>query len=655
MSDKLRHTTPLNITFGDGERPTPQKLTALNNQLRSAAKILEKAIGDLWNQSGDSILVGNPLQIPNLARVIGEQKYMNPAVYSVSESFVFTDNVGTKNTNSTEAWLVFKPDSYSNVSAAAGSTNLTNKETNVYDVDTAGDWHVDINTGKLTTFSPMDSTDKLDYTVDPTELGFGDETLPSVIPDPRQGQYTGCRISQSSGTWYLHLPPRRPLTLTNYEQIDRYPTSDDISDNEASAGGAPRKLWQQGSGDALEDEHYRYSLPKEINDVVASLSAGESLPEGFLYLWDNTTNTVRTGKFKKSSIADWVFEIESPPNAEFNEDLTTTETELSYSGSRFSVIAAGTPIARAIWTLHNAMFTGQQGNLGLMKPYETHSVLKHMNPPPEAHADHTGRYPTSLPVWTGSRWAWDDHTSLLSRGGSYGDSDATRRDLNDNAMLGDLLMGSTALASGHYVNLDNDSHRVYFGRTGDGPYIQGVSNGAKLQLVSEGRTWTNYDGSLVHEVTMSPAQVISFVGNTGALFETVPAPGPGRLLVFQQALLIFNYVSVAYTGVSGTEGGFSFILGTTTNHHVGGYSYDEQAALALYAPLNWMNATSDQVMIVPVAVNNGSPSAAARAFVASDSVNKPINMRLGVAGAVWADGDTPLVIRTFYRVIDTGL
>ena len=82
MTDKLRPVAPLNINFDAGEAPTGAKLTALNNQMRAGFKVIEQAIGDLWNNMGDPLLYSYQLQIPNLARAIGEMKYLSPPLLS---------------------------------------------------------------------------------------------------------------------------------------------------------------------------------------------------------------------------------------------------------------------------------------------------------------------------------------------------------------------------------------------------------------------------------------------------------------------------------------------------------------------------------------------------------------------------------------------
>ena len=78
--DKFRVTFPTRISFANGEQPTAKKLNAIADQAKNGLSILEKAIGDLWNQSGDSVTSDYPNRITNLARTLGDQALMNSRV-----------------------------------------------------------------------------------------------------------------------------------------------------------------------------------------------------------------------------------------------------------------------------------------------------------------------------------------------------------------------------------------------------------------------------------------------------------------------------------------------------------------------------------------------------------------------------------------------
>src|SRR5690348_1583381 len=77
MADKFRSTFPIPITFTEGEQPTSKKLNAISTQSRNGLAILERVIGDTWNQSGDVGTSSLPLHITNLARALGDQGALN--------------------------------------------------------------------------------------------------------------------------------------------------------------------------------------------------------------------------------------------------------------------------------------------------------------------------------------------------------------------------------------------------------------------------------------------------------------------------------------------------------------------------------------------------------------------------------------------------
>ncbi len=475
MTDKLRRTHPLNITFAEGEQPTGPKLTAVASQARVGARVLEKAVGDLWNQSGDSILNDWPLQIPNLSRQLGESKWLNPVFYPVKQSFTYRDKIGTKYTAQNEGYLQFVPASFAGLSAVAGSTALTNKVATAALVLAAGDWHVSLTTGKIKSFSAMTTADQLDYTVDPTAWAVSDAVVPGVVPDPRQADFTGCRISTDGTDYFIHLPPRMPLTLTGADLPERYPSSSEWTENQATTLGT-YKLWQSAIAVALADEHYRYPIPKELDDVIGDLDEGTSLPEGFVYLWDQSTRTiVEDATFATTDQGNWVFKI-TTVSQDLASKVTANENESSYNDTGYSVIFVGSPISRVLWSLHKTLYNAQHDNSGDFSPVVFHSSLLGHNPPPSTYSGHGGTYPTTVPAWAPSRWAMDDHVSLLSRSGSQGTADSKHRDVNDNAMLGDLIMGSATAASGNYLNLTGATRKIYFGKVdASAPYIYGES------------------------------------------------------------------------------------------------------------------------------------------------------------------------------------
>jgi hypothetical protein len=538
MTDKLRRTHPLNISFADGEAPTAPKLTAVASQARVGARVLEKAVGDLWNQSGDSILNSWPLQIPNLARTIGETKYLTPDIYPPSEQFSYIDLVGTKHQYQNHGYLQFKPLNQSVVTAMAGSTNLTDKKSNEVDLADAGDWWVDASTGRFKTFSALGTTDKFEYTVDPSAWAVTDYTVPCVIPDSRQLTFTGCRISRTGSTYFIHLPPRRPLDLSGFERPERYPSSTDISSNEATDSSAPKRLWQSASATAIQESHYRYQLPREIDAIIGSLGASTIIPEGLLYLWNQNTRTIVDDVVFKalgpsSALNAWVFEIESD-SEDFESKISANENQSSYNSTGYSIITVGSSVARLIHLLHKAVYGGAHNNSGDFTPLIDHSVLTGQNPPVSGYSGHNSQYPTHAPAWPPSRWDMDDHVSLLSRMGAQTDSNR-KRDIYNNAFLGHFILAN-ADTSGANNFLDStvpdESFRIYFGDIG-GPSLRatgqtslrlshnsGAGLSANLYIINdENELGGGKLGVGTTNVSTQTVKIISFFNNTGLWVE----------------------------------------------------------------------------------------------------------------------------------------
>ena len=126
MSDKFRKVYPLKITFGSAEQPTSPKLTAISEQTRNGLGLIEQAIGDPWNQSGDDILTSFPLFIPNLARMIGQNEYLNPVIYPMDDDFIFTEDIGDAHQGFNEFHLTYKPkDTTSGLISVGGGGNIS--------------------------------------------------------------------------------------------------------------------------------------------------------------------------------------------------------------------------------------------------------------------------------------------------------------------------------------------------------------------------------------------------------------------------------------------------------------------------------------------------------------------------------------------------
>jgi len=508
MTDKLRKTAPIKITFAASEQPSSEKLTGLAQQTRAALKIVEKAIGDIWNQSGDSLLADYPAQIPNLSRLIGESKYLNPAIYPLQNIFKYRDKLGTRYQGWTYGELTFKPLVGSTLSFYNTSGQFTTSKSNEYEVIATGDYWISTATGKWRTNDELvGGSEQVEYQVDPSTDYLADaQVYPSIIPDPRHlsAKFSGCRLTKSGSTYYLYLPPRRPLAFTGTDwqdalaRPDKYPDANDIglaNGNEATTLDAGNlRYWQSDTVDAMDHAHYRYSLPKEIVDNHGGMAAGAEYPSNLMYLWDQATNTILEGVvFRKPfsvglASKTWVIEVSSASASLDLEDYLSSpddETEAAYSSTGLTLITCSGSVIRNLWKLITNFLTHKHNNAALDSKID-HSSLTHLNPAKDSIYTSNGRYPSYIPAWPQSRYQHDDHTYLLSRTGSQSIASGDHRDENDNAMLGDLIMAnSVADANGVFLDshCPDNSFAIYFGDLA-GSLIYGREDNLRLESVS---------------------------------------------------------------------------------------------------------------------------------------------------------------------------
>jgi hypothetical protein len=393
MSDKMPSTQSLTISFTDGELPTASKLTALARQNKDGAAIFEKAIGDLWNQSNDTILSSYPLHIPNISRIIGDNTYLNPAIYPTGYPFWMLDSVSTLISvkeiaqSADYLWTTYPLLDPDYGTTFINTTCLLDTSGNIVSVGYT-DLHLQptilSRTGMLTITGWYDGMAYqqeingflLAYQVDFSNSIIGIEQLPSVIPDVRQQNFTGCRVSKTGSTFYLHLPPRQPIVfngdtftgtndtnVTGIFHLPKYPVLNEYNMNKALTLNTDGLMfWQSETVNAFAHNHYRYHLPKEITTVFSSLAPGTVLPAGYMYLWNNNTNTIISDVvFKKPTngaiTSPWILEISSA-TFDFDTVDTSDESETSYSSTGLILITPGASISAHIANLYNLYFMG---------------------------------------------------------------------------------------------------------------------------------------------------------------------------------------------------------------------------------------------------------------------------------------------------------
>lgn len=488
MSDKFRKVFPIAVTFVEGELPTSAKLNSLGSQTRNGLTLIEKAIGDIWNQSGDENLIPSSnlfqsaLYINSLGRSIGQQHLISPRLPTVSAIARYRDLL-TGTTGKTEAWLRYRPvpsggsliegDFIVNTDTA-GALGVGLFKTNPKDVDSAGDWHV-TSYGKLITFTTMGT---VDISYDPDVITDVDSVAQAnVIPDPNTDDtivgvttnFTGLKIayandSNNTNGFWVYLPPRKPLVS------DRKLADSPNETNNMSA--AVNFFFQDLTATASSNAHFRYRFCKEVEDIISSAitaAVDKTIPDNFLNLYDSETGTIIEGltfeadkNAPSTSIGgtnvSYVVRVKgSKLNTIIAADtsLVTTQANQAASAykSRFKLIQPGTSVARALGALIKKHADHVHDNTDGSQPLD-HSKLKNL-------------YDVNSPSWTPSGLNGDDHIQYLHRDGYN-----TNRDPLANGLRGGLLLLSTSNTISNGV----DSYPVYFGTTSKSLYYDSASD-----------------------------------------------------------------------------------------------------------------------------------------------------------------------------------
>ena len=438
MADKFQKTYKVDFSFVDGEPPTAAKLNAWSKQISNALTLIEKAIGDLWDQSfpyfdssktltqsikkesGEEIGDQKSLEIVNLARLIGPSSALNPLHLSGLDlgDRVIKTEIGI---DKTFVKLGYAP--VSNTSLVFTETTPNSFIVRVTDpsiLKDDGDYFIDENTGELFWITPTTETVPLAYTVQPNYDAYASYRGASHNIIPPNDQATKCSATG---------PDVDGLYLVTLPEI----TFQDTNDARTST--------------ALTDRHINFEAQLKLPDVLSgALITGDVIPDGFLFVRDDTDGTLYRS-------ATYYYE---------------NSTSLSVGGATldtthdFTVITVGTNITQSIQDLNLKLFRLRRGqdtyaslDINSIGGKEgTYNLL-------ETDAEPYG--PSDAPS--------NHFPQYLHRDGWLANYDDNN--INDqNGLRGDLVvLSTTRKASGTRSHLDADSRRVYFGQYSTGPHL----------------------------------------------------------------------------------------------------------------------------------------------------------------------------------------
>lgn len=490
MADKFRNTFVIPISFADGEQPTGTKLNAVSSQARNGLAVLERAIGDLWNQSGDATASAFPNRIVNLARTLGDQAKLSSEI--PLPDFTGTTSVRIRQPianflGKSEILLDFKPTVdatlRASVDALRYTASLTYASTETATPLTDDQWAVDTSTAKIKLGAALYSTQPvayIEYNVAAADFALSTDAVNSssfsMIPAQTQGDWRGLKICQiAANQYHIVLPFRRPDTSPT--GLSKLP----LSANNSVETGSPTTVRYWGpvaSGYSFNstissNRFYRHSLPQLAQSLFVTPVAGTAIPTGVLYLWDTTTNTIIEGvTFRVPSVAptlggvtgqqpfilqaegvtlDQVF---NGSNGNFTSSMTT-DVPADYM-SRFALICVGQSIADTVDKLKQELTEGNRA-VGPGRRL-SHGDLSNTQPAYNA-TNWTRNVPASFV-------SGDDHPHLLSRlGSSPSGTTSAHRDRYNNGILGDLLILSSDSAD-NYQNINDVTRYIYFGGHG---------------------------------------------------------------------------------------------------------------------------------------------------------------------------------------------
>ena len=462
MADRFYINTTNLVTFAAGERPSADKFNAVNKYFSRGLTSLSRIIGDAhdngvphnflntpagdsyrkyltnpWNRSNDEPKNERPLDITNLARLIGPASNLNPKYLYRENPLANREVQETIPSGVNEYYFNFKHSAFRGLEVETptqSSPTYINSGLPLTDSDATNvKYNVDASNSSIRFNKPLEESIIVKYAIaisDTIEGGpnYVDAEF-NVIPDPNEPVNGANRldiVKEVDGSYTITLP-----TLLHQQSGLVNLADSNLGPDEPNAGAQLKvPAWMQG-------------LPQE-----------QELPQGTIYLKNRTTG---------ETYIDAVYTLIS------ETEIKVSNVELCLDNAEdYCLISVGTDITTSIDDLRNKTFLHKHdGRFGesRISIYDLKDIFKFAPP--------SGFYQVS-------ELNWNVIPQYLHRDGWQAGEDLIN---GENAMRGSLMM---ALAS--YDNLDTDNFPA---SNNDG---SGTSE--KILFGSEGSEIQKVDGVL---------------------------------------------------------------------------------------------------------------------------------------------------------------
>lgn len=307
--DQMQDVFPVSFDFVKGEQPTATKLTGWVKQTNTAFARMTLAVGDPWEYTAHSgtgglyFLSPDRLAQASLARIIGPSDYVSPRGASFQEAagtvtITLPSYRNTWNTGfplvSLSSDILPSDSGMSKVSKLTWGVDIivsvapaglfTTEVSSADAVQSSGQFYVDYYTGSITTYGLATSS----ITLSISNLHMFGPGVPwgtsNIIPhwNSSANLCWVTEISTSSGTTLYNIA--LPTVISGSR--DTTPDSillGAIADADTAIANVPQwNVTVSGSG-------AQYRMPVSL---TSNLTAGDQIPEGFMYVWDESTGRI---------------------------------------------------------------------------------------------------------------------------------------------------------------------------------------------------------------------------------------------------------------------------------------------------------------------------------------------------------------------------